>query len=145
MIDVAESNGHHIDAAKLAAVLGVSVLPIVASTGRGMPELKREMRKKAARGKVDATNGSRCFYDLPPAFAEEIEQLSRQLKKTFPERRFSYRAKALLLLSDEKVLRNSNGFYPAPSKLSRQRENALRVEIDWRSVAIEARYAGSLR
>jgi ferrous iron transport protein B len=61
MIDVAESNGQHIDAAKLAAVLGVSVLPMVASTGRGMSELKREMRRKAARGKVDATNGSRCF------------------------------------------------------------------------------------
>jgi ferrous iron transport protein B len=143
MIDVAESNGQHIDAAKLAAVLGVSVLPIVASTGRGMPELKREMRRKAARGKVDATNGSRCFYDLPPAFAEEIEQLSRQLKKTFPERRFSYRAKALLLLSDEKVLRNSNGFYPAAvhQAVEAARERLESREIDWRSVAIEARYA----
>src|ERR1700716_729649 len=30
MIDVAESNGHHIDSAKLAAALGVPVLPIIA-------------------------------------------------------------------------------------------------------------------
>src|SRR5208337_4337999 len=33
MVDVAESNGYHIDEAKLAGALGVPVFPIVASTG----------------------------------------------------------------------------------------------------------------
>src|SRR5882762_3145529 len=43
MIDVAESNGHHIDSGKLAAALGVPVVPIVASSGRGFPELRRQI------------------------------------------------------------------------------------------------------
>src|SRR6516225_9921957 len=37
MVDVAENNGHHIDSAKLAAELGVPVVPVVASEGRGLP------------------------------------------------------------------------------------------------------------
>src|SRR3954466_10743744 len=43
MIDVAEANGQQIDAAKLADLLGVGVLPIVASTGQGLAELRRRM------------------------------------------------------------------------------------------------------
>src|SRR5947207_15794778 len=35
MVDVAESNGHQVDSAKLADALGVPVLPIIASNGRG--------------------------------------------------------------------------------------------------------------
>src|SRR6186713_2862868 len=33
MVDVAEENGHQIDAAKLSELLGVPVVPVVASTG----------------------------------------------------------------------------------------------------------------
>src|SRR6267378_831690 len=43
MVDVAENNGHHIDAGKLAEALGVPVLPIVASNGEGVPELSRKL------------------------------------------------------------------------------------------------------
>src|SRR6266404_6387192 len=43
MIDVAQNNGHHIDAGKLAEALGVPVLPIVASNGEGVPELQRAL------------------------------------------------------------------------------------------------------
>ena len=38
MVDVAETNGHSIDAGKLAGALGVPVQPVVASTGAGVPE-----------------------------------------------------------------------------------------------------------
>src|SRR5580765_6310993 len=41
MVDVAERNGHHINAGKLATALGVPVLPVVASSGRGMAELRK--------------------------------------------------------------------------------------------------------
>src|SRR3954451_9924054 len=40
MIDVAENNGHHINVPLLAKELGVPVLPLVASSGKGMPELR---------------------------------------------------------------------------------------------------------
>ncbi|HWC61339.1 MAG TPA: FeoB small GTPase domain-containing protein, partial [Verrucomicrobiae bacterium] len=35
MVDVAEANGHHIDEKKLSELLGVPVMPIVASDGTG--------------------------------------------------------------------------------------------------------------
>src|SRR5207248_5169229 len=43
MVDVAESNGHHIDSAKLAGLLGVPVLLIIASNGNGVPELRQKI------------------------------------------------------------------------------------------------------
>src|SRR5690348_1791484 len=43
MIDVAEANGHQIDAAKLTELLGVGVLPVVASTAQGVPELRKRI------------------------------------------------------------------------------------------------------
>src|SRR5438552_18722485 len=43
MIDVAESNGHQIDSAKLSDALGVPVLPVIASKRRGLPELRQQI------------------------------------------------------------------------------------------------------
>src|SRR6266540_3019122 len=43
MIDVAQENGHHIDAAQLEEALGVPVVPVVASTGRGVPALRHKI------------------------------------------------------------------------------------------------------
>ena len=42
MVDVAEQNGHRIDAARLAEELGTPVIPVVASRGQG-PELRQAM------------------------------------------------------------------------------------------------------
>src|SRR5438128_3251357 len=41
MIDVAEQNGHHIDAQKLSRELGVPVYPIAASSGRVVDRLRQ--------------------------------------------------------------------------------------------------------
>src|SRR6266487_4749729 len=43
MVDVAQNNGREIDAARLADILGVPVLPVVASTGRGVPALRERI------------------------------------------------------------------------------------------------------
>src|SRR3954467_12541425 len=43
MMDVAEANGHRIDATKLSELLGLPVLPIVASDGQGVPELRQKI------------------------------------------------------------------------------------------------------
>ena len=43
MVDVAENNGQRIDERKLGETLGVPVLPIVASTGNGIAELKQKI------------------------------------------------------------------------------------------------------
>src|ERR1041385_7599950 len=41
MIDVAKENGHQIASEKLANLLGVPVLPIIASNGQGVPALRQ--------------------------------------------------------------------------------------------------------
>src|SRR5689334_22435193 len=43
MVDVAEANGHHIDNEKLSQALGSPVIPIVASTGEGVPKLREQI------------------------------------------------------------------------------------------------------
>ena len=50
MMDVASENGHHVDAAALANELGLPVLPLVASRGEGVAELKAQMVACASRG-----------------------------------------------------------------------------------------------
>src|SRR5208337_881209 len=62
MTDVAEANGHQIDAGKLAAELGVPVLPLVASTGQGVTELRQ-----AILTSLQAPPGAkpRLFSELP--------------------------------------------------------------------------------
>src|SRR5213075_622080 len=54
MIDVAHENGHEIDADGLSKALGVPVVPLVASKGEGVRELRKQMVSllKATRGKV---------------------------------------------------------------------------------------------
>ena len=68
MVDVAEANGHHVDAEKLSESLGVPVLPIVASNGTGLKELKRakiiELTKKPPEVKPP-----NCFVKCPACFA----------------------------------------------------------------------------
>src|SRR5262245_17552181 len=50
MIDVAANNGHQIDAGQSAAALGVPVLPVVASTGQGLAELRHKVIDFASGG-----------------------------------------------------------------------------------------------
>src|SRR5215469_512783 len=62
MIDVAQNNGHSIDAEKLAELLGVPVAPVVASTGQGVPELRRQI---VALLEKPSPPGMRRFCELP--------------------------------------------------------------------------------
>lgn len=45
MMDLAETNGKHIDMDALARRLGVAVIPVVASSGTGIPELKNTLKE----------------------------------------------------------------------------------------------------
>lgn len=142
MIDVAEANGHQIDSAKLADLLSVGVLPIVASTGQGIPELRQRivdvLRESAAAPKPRPA----LFSELPAAFKKEADELAILLAETFHERRTQAKAEALLILSNEKALASSLQHYPEKVQLavagSRQRLEA--AGVDWRGAPIEARY-----
>lgn len=141
MMDVARNNGHEVNPEELSKALGVPVVPLVASEGQGMDELRRRIRDMAARGTKRTL--PRTFCELPIPFGAEIDAVSAVLRKNTPQRQTSADAEALLLLSDEKVLAKNTAHYGAELEKvvlqSRQRLEA--AGVDWRSVAIEARYA----
>ncbi len=143
MIDVAQNNGHTIDADQLGDALGVPVIPIVASSGKGIPELKQQIFSTL----VEARSGNRIsneirFCELPAPFAREVADLSILLASAFHERRAQANAEALLILSNEKALASSLQHYPPQIQeavnAARQRLDA--AQVDWRGAAIEGRY-----
>jgi ferrous iron transport protein B len=141
MVDVAENNGHEINAQKLSQALGVPVLPIVASSGRGLPALRQAIL--SALTNKSAAPAPRQFCDLPPAFAQEVTGIATLLAEHFHEHRRQAAAEALLILNNEKALASSLEHYPAPIQqaVSAARQRLETAGIEWRSAAIEARYA----
>ncbi|HEY0552606.1 MAG TPA: FeoB small GTPase domain-containing protein, partial [Verrucomicrobiae bacterium] len=141
MIDVAQENGHKIDMDGLSKALGVPVVPLVASKGEGVRELREQMVSllKATRGKVTP----RLFAELPETFGNEAAKLVTLLESIFPETRFQAMAEALLILSDERFLVSSGTYYPEKIRLAvaAARARLELAKVDWRSIAIEARYA----
>ena len=141
MVDVAESDGHHIQIGKLAEALGVPVLPVVASRGEGVAELRKRI--------IDGVTGPamadvpRQFYLLPGAFVKEAAIMAALLTAHFRERRRQAAAEALLILSNEKALASSLEHYPAPIQqaVDASRRRLESAGVEWRSAAIEARYA----
>jgi len=141
MIDVARENGHEIDSDALSAALGVPVIPLVASKGEGLPELRRAMLEALRAAKSEAK--PRQFAELPETFGREAERLVALLERTFPETHFQAMAEALLILSDERFLVSSGAHYPETVRaaVAEARARLEQAGVDWRSVAIETRYA----
>src|SRR2546422_2999232 len=110
MIDVAQKNGHQIDAAHLSRALGVPVFPTVASTGKGVAEL-REKIKTAVLRRNDRVK-PQTFCELPLSLSREAAALAALLQSTFPASRFQAVAEAVLILSDEKFSAFSGEPYP---------------------------------
>jgi ferrous iron transport protein B len=140
MVDVAESNGHSIDAAKLSALLGVPVLPVIASTGRGVPQLRAQIL--AALQKPPPIK-PRLFCRFPAPFRIETARLADLLAETYPERRAQAAAEALLLLSSERALISSAAHYPQAiqDEVVAARRRLESQGVDWRGAPIEWRYA----
>jgi ferrous iron transport protein B len=156
MVDVAEVNGQRIDAEKLAAELSVPVQPVVASTGQGVPDLKRKIistlnsdweGRPVADLKISGTAARRPsqvgFCQLPGLFRIEATGLASLLAETFQERRLQATAEALLLLSNEKALASSREHYPQKIQdaVAAARKRLETHGIDWRGAPIVWRYA----
>ena len=141
MIDVAEENGHQIDATMLAGELGVPVLPLVASTSQGLAELRQAILTSL---QAPPRAKPRQFSELPAPLKAEALAIAGLLAKNFRERRAQASAEALLILSNEKALASSLTHYPAPIQeaVSAARSRLDAVGIDWRGVPIEGRYLG---
>jgi ferrous iron transport protein B len=139
MVDVAENNGHRIDPARLAAELGVPVAPIIASEGRGIPELRQLMVSSLLK---PPTVEPRRFCKLPELLTQEASTIASLLAQTFEERRSQAAAEALLILSNEKALASSAQHYPPKIQeaVSTARQRLESAGVDWRGTAIEGRY-----
>lgn len=137
MMDVAQENGHEVDAVKLSGLLGVPVVPLVASTGQGIKELRRNIVALAHRN--EARSAPRRFCELPPVFAVEVESLATSPTQTNAS--VNRQAEALLLLSDEKLSADAKYTVEVRQRISVARQRIEAAGLDWRSAAIEARYA----
>src|SRR5438445_355513 len=69
MVDLAESHGLRIDAARLAQQMGVTIVPIQANRAKGLDALKSAIAEAAKRGSGGAVNG--IFVRYPEAFQRE--------------------------------------------------------------------------
>ena len=141
MIDVAEENGNHIDAGKLAEELGVPVVPLIASTGKGIVELRQAI---LALLQAPPRAKPRQFSVLPASLTAEALAIAALLARTFRERRAQASAEALLILSNEKALASSLQHYPAPIQeaVAAARDRLDAAGVDWRGATIEGRYLG---
>ncbi len=141
MIDVAEENGHRIDADKLAAELGVSVLPMVASTSLGIAELRQAI---LAALQAPPRAKPRQFSELPAPLKAEAMAIAELLARAFHDRRAQASAEALLILSNEKALSSSLAALSCPTQeaVSAARERLDAAGVDWRGATIEGRYLG---
>jgi ferrous iron transport protein B len=140
MVDVAEVNGQRIDEKKLAEALGVPVLPVVASDGAGVPELRAKI---VAAVQSPPVMKPELFCQLPGLFRIEATGLADLLAATFQERRLQATAEALLLLTNEKALASSKEHYPQKIQdaVAAARKRLETHGIDWRGAPIEWRYA----
>ncbi|NOS69367.1 MAG: ferrous iron transport protein B [Verrucomicrobia bacterium] len=140
MVDVAETNGQAINSFKLAELLGVPVMPIIASTGEGLPELRQKI---VAMATASHEMKPRLFCQLPGLFRIEATSLADLLAKTFQERQLQATAEALLILSNEKALASSTTHYPQviQDAVTAARKRLDAANVDWRGAPIEWRYA----
>ena len=136
MVDELEKEGKEISAEKLSQVLGVPVVPTVGSRNKGIEALKAAIVCGAKPSLSRA-------WKMPPAMESEIERLSILLcENTNLDRREAF-SQALILLSKDDY---TNEELPANQDrildfIRQSRERLGAAGINWRSVAIEARYA----
>ena len=141
MIDVAETNGLVIDPEGLANELGVPVLPLVASSGRGLPEFRKAIIQSIEKPVAMAADAIE-FCRLPEAMEKECRALAEKLAAIFHEHRTQAKAEALLLISNEKSVASSLEHYPSAvlQEVTEARRRLEAAQVDWRSAGIEARY-----
>ncbi|MFM7101141.1 MAG: ferrous iron transport protein B [Verrucomicrobiota bacterium] len=142
MVDVARENGHAIDVAALSKALGVPVFPLVASRGEGLPALREALLQSASRAGTQHVI-PRDFTELPETFGREAQSVAGRLAALSPHRQRRAAAEAVLLLSDDQALAGPASSYPAELQqaVNDARRRLEKAGIDWRSAAIEARYA----
>lgn len=94
MMDSAKESGLHIDCGKLSEILGVPVIPTVASRGDGVDEVREAVLRLQAR--KTSTRG----WQLPPVFEDAITRVADAMKESAIVLDRTARAGGLLWLTD---------------------------------------------
>lgn len=143
MVDVAKEIGMEPDADALSKALGAPVVPLVASRGDGVGDLRARLVTLASGQDSTQTLEPRSFLELPQVFGEAASKIESLLADRFPGRRRFSVAEAVLILSDDKILQARPDLYPNEIAIavSESRKRLEDAGVDWRSSAIEARYA----
>ena len=132
MVDVAEQRGLTIDLLALKNTLGVPVIPMVASRGQGIIELKQALSRATL-------HVSECKAQLPIVLEREVAALSRILKCHAA----SVRPEAMLLLSleDERLAAEVKGDTALLKEIHAARERLKLSGLDPIAAPVDARYA----
>jgi ferrous iron transport protein B len=120
----------------------------VASAGQGIATLREGIlaqlvqKRAGTNSSLSSLRESRRFYDAPPEFLEQVEELAELLARVNSSRTVSAEAEALLLLSDERF---SSSQHSMPAEISGSLASARKTleaaGCDWRTAAIEGRYS----
>lgn len=131
MVDVAAAKGMEIDAAALAARLGCPVVPVVASEGKGIIELKAEIAKAAA---------AKPRAGVAPEYEGELEQavsaLAAAIAAAAPQAAVAPRWLAVRLLEGDDLARTQVG--PGLAAEAASRAGPLGDDLDL--MIADARY-----
>ena len=100
MMDMAESRNYHIDVEILSQLLGVPIVPMVASRNRGTEELLREI-VDMAENKVQGTE-LRLRYD--EHVEEELAKLEELVSQSELSQKYSPRWLAIKLLEEDREI-----------------------------------------
>jgi len=132
MVDVAEKRGLVIDLLALKNSLGVPVIPMVASRGQGLIELKQALSRATLQ-----TSDQKAQF--PIVLEREVAALSRRLKGHAG----SVRAEAMLLLSleDDRLAAESKGDTALLAEIHTARERLKLSGLDPIAAPVDARYA----
>ncbi len=107
------------------------------------PDLESSASDPLAHWPTGSLADARSFQELPENFGHEAQAIEEMLEKFFPHRERLASAEALLILSDDKVLNAQPDLYPVAIReaVTAARARLEAAGVDWRSAAIEARYA----
>ena len=136
MVDVAEDNGASIDFEGLQTRLGVPVIHSIASKGDGIKELREAIVAAVA---VGAAKSIASICKFPAAFNAAAQALVAVIPPNPKRPAASLLPEAMLLLTADttgEVLTNE-----VASGVARGRQALEQAGVDWKSAAIEARYA----
>lgn len=136
MVDIALREGLRIDHKTLARELGVPVIPVLASRGQGVKELRHALR--------GATTPSReRAWRMPDIVEQECKELADMLVESdHLDRHLAFHEALHLLTSDDYAIGGQPQYSPAVlDHLVRDREKLEFMGINRNTVALDARYS----